>query len=30
MCSPSLPLNMGGDKDLKILRKFIKHPSKRP
>jgi hypothetical protein len=30
MCSPTIPLNMGGDKDLKILRKFIKHSPKRP
>jgi len=30
MCSPTIPLNMGGDKDLKILRKFLRHPPKRP
>jgi hypothetical protein len=30
MCSRTIPLNMGGDKDLTILREFIKHPPKRP
>ena len=29
MCSRTIPLNMGGDKDLSILREFIKHPSKK-
>ena len=30
MCSRSIPINMGGNKDLKILREFIRHPPKRP
>jgi hypothetical protein len=30
MCSRTIALNMGGDKDLKILREFIKRPPKRP
>jgi hypothetical protein len=30
MCSRTIPLNMGGDKDLPILREFIKHPPKKP
>ena len=30
MCSRTIPLNVGGDKDLAILREFIKHPPKRP
>jgi hypothetical protein len=30
MCSRTMPLNMGGDKDLPILREYIRHPPKRP
>jgi hypothetical protein len=30
MCSRTIPINMGGDKDLTILREFIRHPPKRP
>ena len=30
MCSRTIPINMGGDKDLAILREFIRHPPKRP
>jgi hypothetical protein len=29
-CSRSAPLNVGGAKDLKLLREFIKHPPKWP
>ena len=30
MCTRTVPLNMGGDKDLPILREFVKHPPKWP
>jgi hypothetical protein len=30
MCSRTIPLNVGGDKDLSTLREFIKHPPKKP
>ena len=29
-CSRTIPINIGSDKDLAILRKFIRHPPKRP
>lgn len=30
MWSRTIPINMGGDKDVTILREFIKHRPKRP
>lgn len=29
-CSRTTPLNVDGEEDLKILRKFVKHPPKWP